>query len=374
MSRTKKNKTPQSQNNSNSNYQEDDAKKAERRRKNNAVCKRNMLSTPDQISTKARKRDQRRRRAQSRMQQPNFIDNVEEDLRLVRKNSTLCLMGRCIENLALKMASGVPEIALMQRRLTEGYPHYITIATRKEAPRRMRADRRVRVLNNIVVTSPPFVNLGLGMVQNEENDFRSWHCVISWPAGQKIRNAFGLPPRNLYLTLGYHLKDLDVPKGPSTLIHYSSPAVMTSQQIKSLIFAALIESYTSKGGSLLSLMLASAQAKLIGNEYLISAAKHSLNRVQRGERLEEFEEKCNGESMEVLKEKCTEGNCIELAGFMQHNISNMTAELESLAMAQPVGDDFPFNEVSDSKTSSVKEVISKLESLNVDPLWDTQTF
>lgn len=288
------------------------------------------------------------------------------DLRLVRKHDQLCLMGKSIEVLAQKMTNSVPESASIQRRLTEGYPYYITIATSKEMPRRMRADKKVKAMNDIAIASPPFVNLGFGMVQNEENSIRSWHCVISWPAGQQIRMAFGLRPRNLHLTLGYYPQDLNIPKGPSTLIHYSSPVVMNSQQIISLISTALIESFTSKEGSLLSLMLASAQAKVIGNKYLVLAAKHSLNRVQRRESLEEFKRTRSKENMEYLRETCTKGNCLELAGFMQYNMSQLETEMASLAMAQQTYDNFPFYKESGSKTMSVKDVITKLESLKVD--------
>ncbi|KAJ2955429.1 hypothetical protein NQZ79_g8571 [Umbelopsis isabellina] len=355
MPRKKNNNKQKNQNNRNSKYQDDEAKKVERRRKRKSALKRHGLLTSEQKASKAKKREHQRRKAQNDKMQRSVKDYFEEDLRLVHKNGQICLMGRRIESFALQMSDSVPESAVLQRRLAEGYPHHITIAGSLETYRRMRTDKMVEAMNKIAAAGSPPVNLGLGMVQNEENDIRSWHCVISWPTGQQIRNAFGLSPRNLHLTLGFQHKDLNVPKGPSTLIQYNSPALMTCQQIESLIFAALIESYTSKEGSLISLMLASAQAKLIGDEYLILAAKHSLNRVQRGERLEEFEE------------KCTESNSTELEGFMQYNISKVTAEMESLTMAQRLGNDFPFyEEESDFKTTAVKDVITKLESLKVD--------
>jgi DNA-binding Lrp family transcriptional regulator len=276
------------------------------------------------------------------------------DLQVVFKSGYICLMGHWVERVALQMSSSVPERALNQRRKRDGYPYHITIANAQQTAQAMRSARSLRIMNEIAAASSLPVNLGLGMVQNAQNESRSWYCVISWPAGQQIRRCFSLLPQDLHLTLGFDHKDIHIHKGPSTLLtHNIAAASLNREQIEGLIYAALLESYTSKDGSLKSLTLALAQAKLIQDEYLISSAENNLIRVRRGERLKEIEGPTDYQLLEDFPQRTVT------------SVADITVKLESLQMAQKQRpSNYLVPEISER--TAMTNVIRKLETLEVD--------
>ena len=59
--------------------------------------------------------------------------------------------------------------------------------------------------------------LGIGEQSEDGNSVQ--YVVVSWPEIQELRERFGLPKKDLHVTLGYTQKDIHgVPKDESTLI------------------------------------------------------------------------------------------------------------------------------------------------------------
>lgn len=245
------------------------------------------------------------------------------------------------------MSESVPERALNQRRIRDGYPYHITIANAKQTTSAMRSSRCLEIMNKIAAEGPPPVNLGLGMVRHAENESRSWYCAISWPAGQQIRKYFNLLPRDLHLTLGFDHKDIHIHKGPSTLlIHKIISSPLTKQQIEGLTYAALVESYTSKEASLRSLSLALAQAESIRDEILISSIANSMNRVQSGVRLEEVERPFGEINIAQVAHNMTE-------------VEHLTVQLETMTTSPQVYNNTGSSQKI-SRTTTMTEALTKL--------------
>lgn len=58
----------------------------------------------------------------------------------------------------------------------------------------------------------------LGMGQVEDNGQRAFFVVVEWPALQEARADFGLPPKDLHITIAFTLDDIhSKPKGKDTI-------------------------------------------------------------------------------------------------------------------------------------------------------------
>ncbi|KAJ2955426.1 hypothetical protein NQZ79_g8572 [Umbelopsis isabellina] len=345
MSRTKKKHLPK---NKNTTTGDNDDNAKERIARGIAKRERKRQLALEKETAKARKKERRRlKRSENKVQQSRN-DYVKQDLQVVHKDGYICLMGNCVERFALQMSDSVPERALNQRRMRDGYPYHITIANAKQTTSEMRSPRSLEIMNKIAVEGTLPVNLGLGMVRHAENESRSWFCAISWPAGQQIRRYFNLLPRDLHLTLGFDHKDIHIHKGPSTLlIHNTISSPLTKQQVEGLTYAALVESYISREASLRSLSLALAQAESIRDENLISSIANSMNRVQTGISLEEVEGPFE------------EGNITQLTHYQTNKteVEDLTAQMESMETPQQ-----SYTDTSPSQERSITTLANFLTS------------
>lgn len=70
-----------------------------------------------------------------------------------------------------------------------------------------------------VETEPEFVGLG----RQTEGDNEVYFVVVNWPEAQAVRDAFGLPPKDFHITIGYTEEDIHgVPKDETTLIDHEN--------------------------------------------------------------------------------------------------------------------------------------------------------
>jgi hypothetical protein len=192
-------------------------------------------------------------------------------------------MGHWIERAANEALACVPQHAIERRKFRDGNPFHLTICKAMETTSQMRQKAALKGMTSLANRSRPPINLGLGMVRDNETSTRSWYCSISWAAGQQIRSEYGLPPKDFHLTLGFDIKDHHVHKGPSTLLIHRSKTttlILTKEQIEGLMEAAIVESQTSAERSHISFGLALAQAEMVADEDLVSKIRLAIESVQ----------------------------------------------------------------------------------------------
>jgi hypothetical protein len=205
------------------------------------------------------------------------------ELYVSHRHGYICLMGHWIERVAREALIHVPQHAIEKRKCRDGNPFHLTICKAMETTSQMRQRTVLEGMTAFAYRSRPPINLGLGMVKDNQTSTRSWYCSISWASGQQIRSEWGLPPRDFHLTLGFDVKDHHVHKGPSTLLIHSSittSLILTKEQIEGLREAAIIEAQTSVERSHISFGLALAQAELVADEVLISRIKLAMESVK----------------------------------------------------------------------------------------------
>lgn len=192
-------------------------------------------------------------------------------------------MGHWIERAANEALAYVPQHAIEKRKFRDGNPFHLTIFKAMETTSQMRQKAALQSMTALANRSRPPINLGLGMVRDNETSTRSWYCSISWAAGQQIRSEYGLPPKDFHLTLGFDVKDHHVHKGPSTLLIHNAVTtslIFTKEQIEGLVEAAIIEARTSAERSHISFSLALAQAEMVADEDLLSKIQLAMKSVQ----------------------------------------------------------------------------------------------
>jgi hypothetical protein len=96
--------------------------------------------------------------------------------------------------------------------------HHITVISPEEAPYLLRLSRKdpEDLFGELYVEGEPEL---VGIGRQSEDDNEVYYVVVNWPEIQDVRHAFGLPPKDLHITLGYTEEDIHgVPKDESTLI------------------------------------------------------------------------------------------------------------------------------------------------------------
>jgi hypothetical protein len=152
----------------------------------------------------------------------------ELDITIVSRGRYVSVEGPFIEKCAQESCQDVSSEMRYNRVKRDGQNHhhltFINPFEIKTAGERLQAKKKVasRIIEHIkshygtVDTWDPPIDLGIGRITGKD-DAVTIFKVIHWPAGQDIRQSFGLNRAFLHVTMGFVPTDIHEYKGPGSL-------------------------------------------------------------------------------------------------------------------------------------------------------------